>query len=641
MKHLVMGTAGHVDHGKTALIKRLTGVDTDRLKEEKERGITIELGFASLTLANGRTLGVVDVPGHERFIRNMVAGAAGIDLVVLVIAADEGVMPQTREHLHICTLLGIHKGFVVLTKIDMVDDDWLELVREDVHSFLRGTFLEDEPIIPVSSLTGAGFPELLSTIEKKADEVEEKADVDLFRLPVDRVFTIKGFGTVVTGTLVSGKVTTGEEVEISPAGIRARVRGIQVHNRTVETAEAGQRTAINLQGIDREMIERGYVLTDPASLTASQRLDCVYRHLSSAGRKLKNRTLVRLHTGTSEAIARMILLDRDHLEPGGECCVQLVLETPLAVVAGDRFVVRSYSPVTTIGGGLIVDPLPAKHKRHSAGVLLEFQHLAGEKDEEKTAVVLKKAGIYGITEHLLVVRTGIRSRELRRRLEGMFSTKRAVLVDRDEMRVLSYPVYEAFQMEILRELRGYHEQYPLKEGISREELRTTLERGDGVGQKIFTMALRDLDKREEIIAEKELIRLPGHCVRLKGEMEGLRENLSIIYRDGGLAPPTVREVLERLSDRKTEVASLIQVMTREGVLIRISEDLNFHRDALEKLREDYRRILIRDGQATPASFKELTGLSRKFIIPLMEYFDMTKLTMRAGDHRILRERPGK
>ena len=641
MKHLVMGTAGHVDHGKTALIKRLTGVDTDRLKEEKERGITIELGFASLTLPGGRTLGVVDVPGHERFVRNMVAGAAGIDLVVLVIAADEGVMPQTREHLHICTLLGIRKGFVALTKIDMVDEEWRELVREDVRMFLRGTFLEEAPVVPVSSLTGAGFPELLSTIGKTADEVEEGADVGLFRLPVDRVFTIKGFGTVVTGTLVSGKVATGEEVEISPVGLRARVRGIQVHNRTVEMAEAGQRTAINLQGIDREMVERGHVLTGPGSLTASQRLDCVYRHLSGAGRKLKNRTLVRFHTGTSEVMARMILLDRDDLEPGGECCVQLVLEVPLAAVAGDRFVVRSYSPVTTIGGGVIVDPLPAKHKRSSAGVLLEFQRLAGGEDEEKTAVILERAGIGGVTEKLLVVRTGIRGRELRRRLEGMFSAKRAVLVDRDEMRVLSYPVYEAFQAEILRQLRGYHERYPLQEGLSREELRTTLERGDGVGQKIFTMALRDLEKREEIIAEKEMIRLTGHRVHLKGEMEELREELSIVYRDGGLAPPTVREVLERFSDRKKEIASLIQVMTREGVLVRISEDLNFHRDALAKLREDYRRLLIRDVQATPASFKELTGLSRKFIIPLMEYFDMTKLTMRAGDHRILRERPEK
>jgi selenocysteine-specific elongation factor len=638
MKHIVMGTAGHVDHGKTALIKRLTGVDTDRLKEEKERGITIELGFASLTLPNGRVLGVVDVPGHERFIRNMVAGAAGIDLVVMVIAADEGVMPQTREHLHICTLLGIRKGFVALTKVDMVDKEWLTLVQEEIREFLCGTFLDEAPVVAVSSLTGAGFPELIETIARVADEVEEAADVGLFRLPIDRVFTMKGFGTVVTGTLTSGKVTIGEEVEISPVGIRARVRGIQVHNRPVDTAEAGQRTAVNLQGVDRAVIERGQLLAGPGVLAASQRLDCVYRHLAGAARKVKNRTLVRLHTGTSEVMARIILLDRDELESGDETYTQLVLDAPLAVVAGDRFVVRSYSPVTTIGGGTIIDPLPAKHRRFSKGVLEEFELLSGGGKTERAAVVMSRAGIGGITEHRLVVRTGIHREELRRLLEGMFSGRKAILVDRDEARVLSGPVYAGLQARMIGELKEYHERFPLKEGISREELRMTLGMGDGAGQKIFNMALRELEKREELAAEKEHLRLSGHHVQLKGEMGDLRERLAGVYREGGLSPPTVREVLERFPDRKKEIASLIQVMTREGELVRISEDLSFHRDAVARLREEYRRLLDKEGKATPASFRELTGLTRKFIIPLMEYFDMTKLTMRAGEHRILRER---
>jgi len=630
-----------VDHGKTALIKRLTGMDTDRLKEEKERGITIELGFASLTLPGGRSLGVVDVPGHERFVRHMVAGAAGIDLVVLVIAADEGVMPQTREHLQICTLLGIRKGFVALTKIDMVDAEWLTLIREDVSEFLRGTFLEGAPVVPVSSLTGDGFPDLLQTIEQAAGEVEEAADVGLFRLPVDRVFTMKGFGTVVTGTLISGKVTTGQEVEVSPVGLRARVRGIQIHNRSVETAEAGQRTAINLQGMERAAIERGYALAGPDTLVPSQRLDVVYRHLAGAARKMKNRTLVRLHTGTSEIMARLILLDRDDLEPGGEGYAQLVLESPLAAVAGDRFVVRSYSPMTTIGGGVIVDPLPAKHKRSAERVLQEFRRLSGGPEAERVGTVLARAGMGGITESRLIVRTGIRGKDLRRILEGMFSAKEALLVDRDEMRVLSHPVYGDLQANILQELQTYHERFPLKEGLSREELRTMLGLGEGVGQKIFGMALRDLEKRGELVAEKENIRLKGHHVQLKEEMGNLREALSAVYREGGLAPPTAREVLERFPDRKKEIASLIQVMTREGDLVRISEDLHFHRDALMRLREDYRQLLLREVQATPASFRDLTGLSRKFIIPLMEYFDMTRLTMRAGDHRILRERQEK
>jgi selenocysteine-specific elongation factor len=638
MKHIVMGTAGHVDHGKTALIKCLTGVDTDRLKEEKERGITIELGFASLSLPDGRVLGVVDVPGHERFVRNMLAGAAGIDLVVMVIAADEGVMPQTREHLQICTLLGIRKGFVALTKIDTVDEEWLTLVREDVHEFLQGTFLEDAPVVPVSSLTGAGFPELIDTIARVADEVEEAADIGLFRLPVDRVFTMKGFGTVVTGTLTSGKVATGEEVEMYPVGLRARVRGIQVHNQPVETAEAGQRTAVNLQGVDRVSIERGYLLAGKGALAASQRLDCVYRHLTGAGRKLKNRTLVRLHTGTSEVMARMMLLDHDELEPGEEANAQLVLDAPLAVVAGDRFVIRSYSPVSTIGGGVILDPLPVKHKRFAEGVREEFRFLSCGTEVEKLAVVMARAGIGGITGPRLVLRTGIRPVELRRRLEEMFSARSAILIDRDETRVLSGPVYAHLLTRIISELKGYHERVPLQRGISREELRTTLGMDDGAGQKIFGMALRELEKRGELIAEKDHVRLSGHHVQLKGEMEDLRASIAGVYSREGLSPPTVKELQERFSDRKKEIASLIQVMTREGELVRISEDLNFHRDILARLREDYRKFLEREGKATPASFRELTGLTRKFIIPLMEYFDMAKLTVRTGEYRILRER---
>jgi selenocysteine-specific elongation factor len=641
MKHIVMGTAGHVDHGKTALIRRLTGVDTDRLKEEKERGITIELGFASLTLPDGRILGVVDVPGHERFVRHMVAGAAGIDMVLMVIAADEGVMPQTREHFEICTLLGIRKGFVVLTKIDMVDKEWLSLVKEDVGEFLRGTFLSGASIVEVSSLTGEGFPMLVETIARVSAEVEETADIGIFRLPVDRVFTMKGFGTVVTGTLASGKVTLGEEVEVSPIRLRAKVRGIQVHNQAVETAEAGQRTAVNLQGVERTAIERGYLLTLPDALVGSHRLDCIYRHLAGAARKIRNRTLVRFHTGTSEVMARMILLDRDELEPGEEGPVQLFLSAPLATVAGDRFVIRSSSPVTTIGGGVIIDPLPAKHKRSQGGLSEEFDRLSGSDQMERVATVMERARIGGIAESLLVVRTGIRRSELRKILETMFSVKRAVLVDRDETRVLSGQVYSGLLERITAELKAYHERFPLKEGLSREELRTTLDLGDGAGQKIFGMAVRELEKKGVLCVEKENIRLTGHQVRLEGEMEDLRAKLARLYREAGLAPPTMKEVLEKFPERKKEIMSLIQVMTREGEVVRLNEELSFHRDALEQLREKYRENLIREGTATPQSFREWTGLSRKFTIPLMEYFDLTKLTVRTGDCRILRERQEK
>jgi len=638
MKHIVMGTAGHVDHGKTALIKRLTGVDTDRLKEEKERGITIELGFASLVLPGGQTVGIVDVPGHERFVKNMVAGAAGIDLVAMVIAADEGIMPQTREHLHICSLLGIRRGVVVVTKIDMVDKEWLELVQEDIRAYLKGTFLEGMPVVPVSSFTGEGIPALLEAIGRSVEEIKETQDIGILRLPVDRVFTMKGFGTVITGTLISGSVTVGEEVEFFPAGFPAKVRGIQVHNEAVKTAEAGQRTAVNLQGADREEIERGSILANVGSLQASLRIDCVYNHLKSTGKKIMNRTIVRLHAGTGEIMARLVLYDRDFLEPGQEGYGQFVLEKPLAAVAGDRFVVRSYSPVTTIGGGVIVDPLSAKHKKSDSEIIADFGALADDDPVRKIEVITRRAGIGGIALGELVVRTGIPARRLGKILEGMFADRRAVLVDREEMRVLSAVVYEELKGWIVDRLADYHKQYPLREALPREELRTTPGIGSAAGQKIFLIALHDLEKKGKLFVEREMIRLQGHKVRLDVDMGSLRESLSKAYRNGGRTPPTAREIAEMFPDRKKEVASLEQLMLREGEIVRISEDLNFHRDVLARLREDYKRMLVKDGEANPASVRELTGLSRKFIIPLMEYFDSTKLTMRAGDKRILRER---
>jgi selenocysteine-specific elongation factor len=638
MKHIVMGTAGHVDHGKTALIKRLTGVDTDRLKEEKERGITIELGFASLPLADGQTLGIVDVPGHERFVKNMVAGAAGIDLVAMVIAADEGVMPQTREHMHICSLLGIRRGVVVVTKIDMVDSDWLELVQEDIRSFMTGTFLEGMPIVPVSAFTGDGMPELLRVIEQSVAEIKENQDIGILRIPVDRVFSMKGFGTVITGTLVSGSVTVGDDVEFYPIDFKAKVRGIQVHNEAVKTAEAGQRTAVNLQGADREDIERGTILATPGALKPSERIDCLYSHLKSAGRKIMNRTIVRLHAGTSEIMARIVFYDRDGLEAGEDGYAQFVLEKPLAAIAGDRFVVRSYSPITTIGGGTIIDPVPAKHKRTEPEIIRDFETLSDDEAVRKIEVIARRAGIEGITLGMLVVRTGIPAKKLSKHLEGMFAERKTILVDREAMRVLSSAVYENLKEWIVGKLADYHREYPLREALAREELRSTQGIGSVAGPKIFLIALNDLEKKGKIVVEREMLRLKEHEVRLDVDLGSLRESLSKVYRDGGLTPPTAREIAEMFSDRKKEVASLEQLMFREGEIVRISEDLNFHREVLAKLREDYKKMLLRDGEATPSSVRELTGLSRKFIIPLMEYFDSTKLTMRAGDKRLLRER---
>jgi len=636
MKHFVLGTAGHVDHGKTALIKALTGIDTDRLKEEKERGITIELGFASLLLPSGQTLGIVDVPGHEKFIKNMVSGATGIDLVLMVIAADEGIMPQTKEHLHICSLLGITKGIVVLTKIDLVEKEWLELVKSEIGDFLQGTFLEGAPIVPVSAIKEKGLADLLKALEATVSNIPEKADSDIFRLPVDRVFTMKGFGTVVTGTLVSGCIKIGEEVQILPEEITARIRGIQVHNRPVEESSAGQRTAVNLQGIEKSTIKRGDILARPETIQPSQRLDVFVEFLSANTKNLKSRTLVRLHTGTSEIIARVILLEKDELAPGQKAFAQLVLTNKDVVVAGDRFVLRSYSPITTIGGGQIIDPLPAKHKRYNSKVLDELNTLQNGTLPEKISMILERAGFTGINLSGLVFRLGINAKKIREALENLFSSKKAFLLDSDYITVIS--AYFAHQLEELigKNLAAYHKKNPLQEGISKEELKASL--GHIISPKLFNMAMSSLNKKGTIVSDKNNVRLSGHRVQLAGELDSLLQAIGTIYNEAGLAPPSLTDVVGKFKDQKAKVQSIINLMLKDGNLIKINEELCFAREALEKLRSNYKALLIKDGKATPASFKDLTGLSRKFIIPLMEYFDMNRLTVRVGDHRILREK---
>ena len=637
MRHIILGTAGHVDHGKTSLVRALTGIDTDRLKEEKERGITIELGFASLTLPGGQTIGIVDVPGHERFIKNMVAGAAGIDLLVLVIAADEGVMPQTREHLAICSLLGITRGFVALTKKDMVDEDWLALVTDDIQIFLRGTFLEGAPIVPVSSTTGDGLTDFLNTLDRIAAEVRDKADAGLFRLPVDRVFTMKGFGTVITGTLVSGHIGIGEEVEILPQGTKAKVRGLQVHNVSVEAAEAGQRTAVNLHGIDKAAILRGDIVSRPGTLLPTRRLDVRLEYLGINTKGVKNRQLVRFHAGTDEIIARITFGGRESIEPGEVGYAHLFLEKPTVVMAHDHFVIRSYSPVTTIGGGMILDPLARKHRKSDTRLPHDLSLLHQGTPEERTAVIIERSGMNGVRLAELIVRTGLAQKTLRQILEVMWSRKEAILVDADEQRIVSAAPYGKLQDTILDRLRLYHEKNPLKEGLQKEELRNMA--GLFILPKIFNDAMRGLEKKKMLIIDRENIRLPDHRVNLSEELSDLRHALTDKYEQAGLMPPTRKEVMDHYPQQVKQVASVLDVMVKEAVLVKISEDLYYHRQVIDKLREDYRNLLVADGKASPVTFKEMTGLTRKFIIPLMEFFDTTKLTIRTGDFRILRNKP--
>ncbi len=636
MKQLVLGTAGHIDHGKTTLIKALTGIDTDRLKEEKARGITIELGFAHLDLPSGQRLGIVDVPGHEKFVKNMVAGAAGIDLVALVIAADEGVMPQTREHLDICKLLDVRTGLVVLTKVDMVDEEWLELVSEDVREYLQGTFLKDAPIIPVSGVAGTGLDELLAALDAMAAGLDERPAHGPFRLPVDRVFSMKGFGTVITGTAIAGTVEVGQEVQLYPGGDKARVRGLQVHNADVQTARRGQRTAMNLQGLEKAAINRGDVVATPGSLTPSLWLDLHCSALSDMARPLKHRAPVRFHSGTAEIMGRVLLLDRDELLPGDSAACQIRLEQPASVMARDRFVLRSYSPVDTIAGGLVLHPSPGRHKRRRPEVMADLETLLSGEPAQQLLVHARLAGPAGVTAAALAPLLALAPKELDGLIQQLLSKKELVRFDKDAGRLIAAPVLEGLMDQAASLLEEFHQRQPLKPGMSREELKQRL--GPAVEPRLFAHLLGRLEQAGRVESERDILRLAGHEIKLAGGDAALLERIEKAYAEGGTAPPNLKDVLEGMDPKKGR--SVLGVLVDQGRLVRIREDLHYHSDALETLRAMLVEYLNQHGEIGAAQFKEITGLSRKYIIPLLEYFDAKGVTIRVGDVRKLRGRQG-
>ena len=460
MKQIILGTAGHIDHGKTSLIKAVTGTNTDRLKEEQLRGITIELGFASLDLPSGRHLGIVDVPGHEKFVKNMVAGATGIDMVAMVIAADEGVMPQTREHMEICSLLGIEHGLVALTKIDMIDAEWLELVQEDISEFVAGTFLEDKAIVPVSSASGEGIDAFVAALDDLSGRIPERSSSNLFRLPVDRVFTMKGFGTVITGSLMSGKVKIGDNVMIYPSGIPSKVRGVQVHGESVEAAHSGMRTAINFQGLEKASIERGQVVSTANALLPSYMVDVSLHYLESNKKKIKNRSRVRFHTGTSEIMGNLILLDEEDLRPGEDTVAQIRLDEPVAVVRDDRFVLRSYSPVRTIGGGQVLNPVPEKHKRFRPEVIDGLKGLLTHDPEDIIAYQVMTAGVRGVSFSALMIMTNLSEKPLEKYLQGMLSRKDVIQIDKEQRLFVYKTGFGDLQKSMTMHLQAYHDKNP-------------------------------------------------------------------------------------------------------------------------------------------------------------------------------------
>jgi len=636
LKELILGTAGHIDHGKTSLIKAVSGVDTDRLKEEKERGITIELGFASLDLPSGQHLGIVDVPGHEKFVKNMVAGATGIDIVAMVIAADEGVMPQTREHMEICTLLGVKHGLVVLTKTDLVDEEWLELALEDIREFTLGTFLENAPILPVSSATGRGLPEFVQALDELSRSIPQRPPSSLFRLPVDRVFTMKGFGTVITGTLISGSIRVGESVMVYPRDITAKVRGIQAHNRGVDEAVAGMRTAINFQGLEKEMVARGDVLGSPEALKPSYMVDAAFHYLKSNAKPLKNRSRVRFHTGTSEILGRVILLDRDELQPGGEALVQLRLDAPVAIVRDDRFVVRSYSPVRTTGGGTVLNPIPPKHKRMRQEIIEGLRTLIQADPEKILTHHLKAAGYSGIRFADLKIMTNQSDRDLEASIQKLLSTKAVLMVDKDQRAYIHQENFSSLQQEIEAQLEAYHRANPLKTGMSKEELKSKLPRA--MDAKLFNLILVQMGKTGRIAQEENTVRLSSHSVSLGVDQADLRDKMLAVYREAGLQPPFFRDVSRQLNADAPRAKDVLMHLIDEGQIVRTKDDLFFHAQAVEDLRRKLVAFFDGHQDITTTQFKEMTGASRKYVIPLLEYFDSQQITLRVGDVRKLRKR---
>jgi len=634
MKQIILGTAGHIDHGKTSLVRAVTGIDTDRLKEEKERGITIELGFAHLDLPNGQHIGVVDVPGHEKFVKNMVAGATGIDIVAMVIAADEGVMPQTREHMEICTLLGVQHGLVALTKVDMVDEEMLELAQEDVKEFTRGSFLENAPIIPVSAVTGQGVPEFVHAVEALAKEVPDRPPSTLFRLPVDRVFTMKGFGTVITGTLVSGRVQVGDPVMVYPSGVTSKVRGIQVHNESVNAAESGQRTAINFQGLDKEAVARGEVLSSPGVLKPSYMVDVHFHFLAAGAKPLKNRSRVRFHTGTSEILGNLILLERDELKPGEATVAQLRLDTPVAVVKGDHYVVRSYSPVRTIGGGQVLNPIPPKHKRLKPEIVAGLKSILGSPPEKLIDFHLDAAGPAGASFSDLRLMTNLTDKQLDGALQLMMSGRTAIQVDKEARTFIHKRNFDLLVQETSADLQAYHKAFPLKSGMLKEELKSKLPPGTDV--KLFNLVLNQMIKDNAIVQEEKTVRLKAHKVSLAGDEATLRQDILKIYKQGGLQPPFFRDVVESLKADPGQAKDVLNHMIEQGLIVRTKEDLFFHAEVIADLKQRLVKFLEENGEINPAQFKEMTGASRKFLIPLFEYFDAKNVTLRVGDVRKLR-----
>src|SRR5436190_9222639 len=633
---VIVGTAGHIDHGKTALVRALTGTDTDRLPEEKKRGITIDLGFAELE-TGGVHFGFVDVPGHERFVKNMLAGASGIDMVMLVIAADESVMPQTREHFEICRLLNVESGIVVLTKSDLVSEEILDLVRIEAAELVEGSFLEDAPVIPFSSKTNEGSEALHRALANSAGNLQQRRDEMIPRLSVDRSFTKKGFGAVITGTLASGEVNEGQELDLFPGPRPVRVRGLQTHGRSVKMAHRGQRTAINLAGVDHSEIERGMFLAEKHVLRETQSVDARVEVLPDAKRPLRSRHRVRVHIGAAEILSRVVVLnERGEIEPGKTGFVQLRLETPVVTIVGERFVVRSYSPQVTVAGGIILEPFASRHRRKDLAPTSQYLRKMAESIGDPEILLLnfiKRAAEKGISRFEVQARTGWQT--------GVLGKAITCLVERGDVLVIGDILIGKHHLDelaakVLKAVEVFHKYQPLAAGITREALRNTT--FGGIPETIFYNVTGQLESKNLVVVEGEIFRLQGRTDQLTDVERAAKEQMRRVYSEARLEPPKLDEVLAASAKLGRDHARRVfQLLVNSGEVVKVTDEFYFTSNAINDLATNMRSMAESSGDRSidVAGFKDLAGVSRKYAIPLLEYFDREKVTVRSGDKRLI------